>query len=191
MPEFHKNQVRWEAPEAQKVTLAKPDYTPLANAFMNLSDAADKISKTTAAYLDNQLDKTLNELSANTDDIIKNADSLDANYDFIADEAMAKWDQTLNSFDEATRNRYLRDNPEARDIFELGVRAKTLKKSRAVAWKSAKSTRLRTSSCSTCGKIRFWRTSSSSAPPRRCRIFARWRTASAARWSTKASSRAD
>ena len=129
MPEFHKNQVRWEAPEAQKVTLAKPDYTPLANAFMNLSDAADKISKTTAAYLDNQLDKTLNELSANTDDIIKNADSLDANYDFIADEAMAKWDQTLNSFDEATRNRYLRDNPEARDIFELGVRAKTLKKS--------------------------------------------------------------
>ena len=46
MPELHKNQIQWQAPEPQKVAFDKPNYEPLADAFNSLGRAAKSFLNT-------------------------------------------------------------------------------------------------------------------------------------------------
>lgn len=128
MPEFHKNQIAWDSPASQGVKLAKPEYEQLAGAFNTLGRMADNVANSEMGYLDNQMTAQLNAVTAEVKEMIKNADSLDADYSFLEEQAMAKWNSVFGSFDEATQRRFLNNNPTAKEQFELGVRAQTLKK---------------------------------------------------------------
>lgn len=128
MPELHKNQIQWQAPEPQKVSFDKPDLTPLANALGNLANTADAVSKTSAAYNDNQLAKNLEAANARAIKAFEEQDSLDANYDEIANNAIKDWRNQFESMDDATKTRFLRRNPNAAENFEILVQSKAFEK---------------------------------------------------------------
>ena len=128
MPEFHKNQITWQAPEAQKVSLVKPDATPLAEAFNNLGRMAGNVAKSEMGYLDNQIVSDLDSITAEMNQKLDDANSLDADYSGIVEEAMAKWDATFSSYDGATQRRFLNNNPHAREAYELDINTKAVKK---------------------------------------------------------------
>lgn len=127
MPELHRNQIEWNAPEPQKVSLAKPDYSPVADALGYLSRVSDDVAKTQAAYDDNQLVKSLQDVDKEAEDAFAKEDSLNGNYTRVADEAINKWHKTFDDADEATKNRFLRNNPYAAEEFEISTRAKAEK----------------------------------------------------------------
>ena len=122
MPELHKNQIQWAAPEPQTVSLDKPDYTPLANALNRLADTSDRISKSEQQYLNNKLIKDLEDVNTRTKEAFENEDSLNGNYTQVAENAIKEWQDTFNSMDDATKNRFLRDNPHAAEEFEISVK---------------------------------------------------------------------
>lgn len=128
MAEFHKNQIAWQAPEAQKVSLVKPDHGPLAEAFGNLGRMADNVAKSEMGYLDNQIVSELDAITAEMNQKLSEADSLDADYSGIVAEAMAKWDAAFSSYDAATQRRFTNNNPNAREAFQLDIGARALKK---------------------------------------------------------------
>lgn len=128
MPELHQNQIAWEAPEPRKVAYDKPDYTPLAEALNYLSNQSQNLSDTIQGHLDNQIIKDLNDLKTQTDDAIDKEESLNANYEYMADEAIDKWQKKFDEYDEATQTRFLRANPNAKEMFEIAVKDKAIKK---------------------------------------------------------------
>lgn len=136
--ELHKNQIRWEAPEPHKYNFDKPDYTPLANAMNYLSGVAEDVQHSMEAYQDNQLVKNLEKANKDMEDAINNENSLNANYDRLADNAIANWQNVFNSADEATRVRFLRSNPHAEELFAMSVKAKVLKKRQEQIYSNAK-----------------------------------------------------
>jgi hypothetical protein len=136
--ELHSNQIRWEAPEPHKFNFDKPDYAPLANALGYLSGVAEDVQHSMEAYQDNQLVKNLEKANKDMEEAINNENSLNANYDRVADNAIANWQNIFNSADEATRVRFLRSNPHAQEMFEMSVRAKVLKKRQEQIYSNSK-----------------------------------------------------
>ena len=128
MPELHKNQIQWQAPEPTKASFDKPDYSPMADALGYISQLSDDLAKREQAYLDNQLAKSLEEANVRAGDNFEKADSLNANYEEVANKAIKDWHDQFNSFDAATKERFLDKNPYAAEEFELSVRAKANKK---------------------------------------------------------------
>ena len=119
MAEFHKNQVAWQAPEAQKVTLAKPNLSPLADSLNNLSKAADFVADKTQQVLDVDAKEKMEQSAADALTKLQRHEPSDNNYG----QAMAEYENaiqgTLDSFDDATRKRFMRDNPTFFDASRL------------------------------------------------------------------------
>ena len=111
MPELHKNQIEWSAPEPQKVSLVKPDYTSLAQASNALSRAFDEFSQYQAHIDDVDAKEKLNLASANGLSELDKEQVSDANYDRAFNKFKTNLITQFDSFDEATRNRFMRDNP--------------------------------------------------------------------------------
>ena len=132
MPEFHKNQVRWEAPEAQKVTLAKPDYSYLQGALDNLARAGDAIADTERQMLDDRLKADLDEQLNLANQDIEDARSVTADFDSLGEKALSRIQGTLGQYDEATQRRFLNANPHYLDNTQLAIQEKILKRKRDI-----------------------------------------------------------
>lgn len=127
MAELHPNQIPFQAGRTAKANFVAPeDY--LSRPLAQLGELSEQTANTIAAYKDNQLIKQLEDIDLETQNAIKNEKSLDANYDYIANDAVSKWRSALNGVDEPTRERFLRNNPYAAEEFEIAVRAKVLEK---------------------------------------------------------------
>ena len=132
MPEFHKNQVRWEAPEPSKVTLAKPDYSYLTGALNNLANAADAIAETERIRTDDALKADLEEQINLANRDIDDARSVDADFDSLGEKALSRIHATLGSYDESAQRRFLDANPHYLDNTQLAVSEKILKRKRDI-----------------------------------------------------------
>lgn len=132
MPEFHKNQVAWSAPEAQTVSLAKPDYAYLADALNSLAKDSQNIADTEAKMLDDKLLADLNEQVNLANQDIEDARSATGDFDYLGERSMSRLQSAFSKYDEATRKRFLRSNPHYMDNFQLAVSEKINNKKRAV-----------------------------------------------------------
>ena len=111
MPELHKNQVSWDAPEPAKVTLTKPDYTPLVKSLGTLSNAADELADYTQGVLDVEAkEKTAQSVNDALTKLSRHEPS-DNNYGPAMKEFNTSIQSTLDSFGDSTKARFLRDNP--------------------------------------------------------------------------------
>jgi hypothetical protein len=140
MPEFHKNQVSWSAPEAQKVSLAKPDITPLADAFNTLGRASQEVAEYSQSILDTNARATM---SHSVDDFMNELDKenpSDNNYDDALKRFNDGLQYKLGEYDVATRKRFMRDNPEFFAAADLRAKELVFKKQQTFAIQKAKDT---------------------------------------------------
>jgi hypothetical protein len=140
MPELHANQIRWEAPEPQKVAFDKPNYQPLADAFNTLgraakefSDYQNKIDDINAkALMDQAADEALVEL--------EKQNPSDNDYSRSLNEFNNKLNATFGSFDGATQTRFGRSYPEYMAEQRLKAEALVFDKQQKFAIEKAKNT---------------------------------------------------
>lgn len=132
MPEFHKNQVRWEAPEPSKVTLAKPDYSYLTKALDNLAQGADAIADAERVRIDEAMKQDLNEQLNLANQDIENARSVTADFDSLGVKALSRIQATISSYDPAAQRRFLDANPHYVDNTQLAISEKILKRKRDI-----------------------------------------------------------
>lgn len=128
MPELHANQIRWEAPEPQKVAFDKPDYMPLADAFNRLSNVADEIGERQRNILDDELKADISLAEKEANQLIDDAASATADYDDLSEKALSKVQEAFYRYDDATRTRFTRENKTYFDELQLAVSDKILKK---------------------------------------------------------------
>ena len=132
MPQLHANQIQWSAPEAQKVSLAKPDYSYLAGALDNLANAGNAIADSERKRLDDALVNDMNEQLNLANQDIENARSADADFDSLGEKALSRFQATLGMYDEATRRRFLEANPHYLDNTQLAISEKILTRKRDI-----------------------------------------------------------
>lgn len=112
MAELHSNQVSWSAPEPAQVSLERrADY--VSPAFERLLDTVnEQVLPTIAQYQD---EAAADAIRAETEAIksdIEKEQSVSADYEGIVDRAVQRIGNRLNALDPATRERFMRANPE-------------------------------------------------------------------------------
>lgn len=132
MPELHKNQVAWEAPEPQKVSLAKPDYSYLQNALDSLSRDSQYIADAERKRLDDAMAADLTEQLNLANQDIDNERSATADFDSLGEKALSRLQGAFGQYDEATRRRFMENNPHYFDNVQLAISDKILKHQRQV-----------------------------------------------------------
>ena len=132
MPEFHKNQVKWEAPEPGTVNLKSPDYSYLANALNSLAQDSQYIADAERQILDDKLKADLDEQLNLANQDIEDARSATADFDSLGEKALSRIQGTLGQYDTATQRRFLRANPHYLDNTQLAISEKILKRKRDV-----------------------------------------------------------
>ena len=132
MPEVHKNQIKWDAPEPSKVTLDKPDYSYLTKALNSLANDSQNIADTQAKMLDDKLAADLNEQLNLANQDIENARSVTADFDSLGEKALSRIQAALGQYDTATQKRFLRANPHYIDNTQLAISEKILKRKRDI-----------------------------------------------------------
>lgn len=128
MPELHKNQIEWSAPEPRKVSLDKPDYTPLADSMERLSRVADSISQRQAEINDDKLKEDLKLAEERANKMIEDSASATADYNELSEKALSEVQKAYYQYDEATRVRFNRDNKDYMDSLQLAISDKIQKK---------------------------------------------------------------
>lgn len=128
MPELHKNQIKWEAPEPYKANFDKPDYSPLADALTRLGGVSEDIARRKAQIDDDSLKADLKFAEAEANKLIEDASSATADYDNLSEMALSKVQAAFDKYDEATRIRFTRENGTYMDELQLAVSDKILKK---------------------------------------------------------------
>lgn len=111
MPELHKNQIEWNAPEPRKVSLDAVDLTPVADGLKRLGRAADEFSRYKAQIDD--ID-AMEKMKLSTADMLAKLEKkqpTDNDFNEALDNFNTGLKQQFDTFDEATRNRFMRDNP--------------------------------------------------------------------------------
>lgn len=132
MPELHKNQVAWAAPEPQKVSLAKPDYSYLANAMDSLSRDSQYIADAERKRLDDAMAADLTEQLNLANQDIEDARSDTADFDSLSEKALSRLQGAFNQYDGATRRRFMESNPHYFDNVQLAITEKIQKHQRQV-----------------------------------------------------------
>lgn len=133
MPELHKNQIEWSAPEPRTVSLDKPDYSPLADALNRFSRAADEFSKYKAHIDDVNAMEQMNQASAEGLARLEKWNPDDNNYEPARKEFADALQNKFNTFDEATKIRFMRDNPEYFEEQNLKAKEVTFEKEQRFA----------------------------------------------------------
>lgn len=128
MPQLHENQIQWAAPEPQKVSLEKPDYSPLADSMNYLSRVADEISERQAKILDDNLQNDLKLAEARANKMIEDAASATADYNELSEKALSEVQSAFYNYDEATRIRFNRAHKDYMDSLQLAISDKIQKK---------------------------------------------------------------
>jgi hypothetical protein len=132
MAEFHKNQIKWDAPERDRITLAKPDLSYLSNALNNLAQDSQYIADAERKRLDDRLAEDMKRQELETNDYIEDARSVTADFDKLGTDALGRFQATLSSYDEATQRRFLEANPHYLDNMQLAISDKILKRKRDI-----------------------------------------------------------
>lgn len=128
MPELHKNQIEWNAPEPQKVSLAKPDYSPLADSMAYLSRVSDDISRRQAQLDDDNLEADLKYAEERANKMIEDDASATADYANLSEKALSEVQAAFYNYDEATRNRFTRTHKDYMESLQLAISDKIQKK---------------------------------------------------------------
>lgn len=128
MPELHKNQIQWEAPEPRKVSLDAPDYSPLADSLGYLSRVADDISQREAKIKDDNLKADLDLAEARANQMIEDAASATADYNELSEKALSEVQAAFYKYDENTRVRFNTANKDYMDSLQLAISDKIQKK---------------------------------------------------------------
>lgn len=128
MPELHENQIKWAAPEPQKVSLAKPDYSPLADSMGYLSRVADDISERQAKLDNDKLKADLELAEKRANQMIEDSASATADYAELSEKALSEVQKAFYNYDEATRVRFTKDNKDYMDLLQLAISDKIQKK---------------------------------------------------------------
>lgn len=128
MPELHKNQIAWEAPELPKANFDSVNYQPLADAANYLSNVGRDISSKLDAMQDDQLKADLKLAEDRANAIIDEAASADADYEKLSEMMLSEVQGAFYKYDEATRIRFNRENKTYFDELQLAVSEKILKK---------------------------------------------------------------
>lgn len=137
MPQLHANQIQWAAPEAQKVKLAKPDYTPVAEGLQRLGRAAQEFSEY-QQQIDDVEAKTLMDEAVSSGLVdLEKYQPTDNNYEPAMEKFRNDLNTLYNSFDEPTRNRFMRNDPAYFDKQQLRADAIVFEKQQAFAVKKA------------------------------------------------------
>jgi hypothetical protein len=111
MPELHKNQIQWEAPEPRKVSLDSPDYTPVAEGLNRLGRAADEFSQYKAYIDDVEATEKLKQATASGLAELAKKEPTDNDYTEALSEFNTGLKKQFDSFDVNTKNRFMRENP--------------------------------------------------------------------------------
>ena len=113
MAELHSNQVSWSAPEPAQVSLERrADY--VSPAFEQLLDTVNnQVLPTIAQYQDEAAADAIRAETQAIESDIEKEQSVSADYEGIVDRAVQRIGNRLNALDPATRERFMRANPEA------------------------------------------------------------------------------
>lgn len=128
MPELHKNQIQWQAPEPQKVAFDKPNYQPLAEAADYISRLSDDLSQRKQKMLDENLAADLKLAEDEANQIIDDEQSATADYGKLSEMALSKLQGAFYKYDEATRKRFTEGHKTYFDEIQLAVSEKILQK---------------------------------------------------------------
>jgi hypothetical protein len=128
MPELHKNQIQWEAPEPRKVSLDAVDLTPVADGLKRLGRAADEFSRYKAYIDDINAREQMNQTSEEGLARLEKWNPDDNNYEPARKEFEQALQNKFNTFDEATKNRFMRENPEFFEEQKLKAKELTFQK---------------------------------------------------------------
>ena len=112
MAELHSNQVSWSAPEPAQVSLERrADY--VSPAFEQLLDTVNnQVLPTIAQYQDEAAADAIRAETQAIESDIEKEQSVSADYEGIVDRAVQRIGNRLNALDPATRERFMRANPE-------------------------------------------------------------------------------
>lgn len=112
MAELHSNQVSWSAPEPAQVSLERrADY--VSPAFEQLLDTVNnQVLPTIAQYQDEAAADAIKAETQAIESDIEKEQSVSADYEGTVDRAVQRIGNRLNALDQATRERFMRANPE-------------------------------------------------------------------------------
>lgn len=128
MAELHKNQVAWAAPEPVHVQIAKKqDY--VASALNQVADAADKTADFVARVEDVKIESEMKAAQEQALNELNNSKRLRPE-DYVKDKAAAidKVSEKLSTYSPSIRKRFMRENPQYMQMFELAAEKVALDK---------------------------------------------------------------
>lgn len=130
MPAIKNAQIQWNAPQTHKFSADKlNDY--ITQGLDNLSRVAGETAETTAKFLDEEIAAQMRKVATDAARAISEENDFDGDYSSLNKKIMDNWDKAFSQFDSATQTRFNRNNPRARDIFELKIGEEIVKKERA------------------------------------------------------------
>lgn len=120
MPKVYDQQVSWQAANGARMQYDKIQdmITP---ALENAARDADQVQQSIVAMQDKQVANAADALAKRQSEIIKNFDefSLKDPQGEMVNRSMKEWDKFIADLPYEARNRFERNNPKAREIFEL------------------------------------------------------------------------
>ena len=111
MPVLHKNQIQWAAPEPQKVSLDKPDYSDLAKSLDRFGRAMDEFSQYAQEINDTEAQEKMNQSVGDGLAILEKKQPTDNDFGEALNQFNSDLKTQFDSFDTATKNRFMRDHP--------------------------------------------------------------------------------
>lgn len=138
MAELHKNQVAWSAPEPIQVSLAKKqDF--IGPALQQLGQQASALADTQKAIEDAKIEADMKQAQEQALFDLQNSKRLNPK-EYVKDQqaALAKMNAKLGEYSEDVKNRFLRDNPQYFEAFELSTEKIVLDKQTQQAYQELK-----------------------------------------------------
>lgn len=128
MPELHKNQIEWNAPEPRKVSIDAVNISPVAESLNYLARVADTISQRDASIKDDNLKADLDLAEKRANKIVEEEASATADYSDLSERALSEIQAAFYKYDRATRVRFNRDNKNYMDSVQLAISDKIQKR---------------------------------------------------------------
>lgn len=131
MPKVYDQQISWQATNTQKMQYDKlQDF--ISPAMENAARAANNVQQAIVEMQDKQVAEAADLLAQKQADIINNFDefSLKDPQGEMVNRSMKEWDKFIAEMPVEARRRFERNNPKAREIFELKSQEAATKRAR-------------------------------------------------------------
>ena len=139
MPKVYDQQISWQPTGTQKMQYDRLQDL-ISPAMENAARAADNVQQAIVSIQDKQVADAADALAQKQADIINNFDefSLKDPQGEMVNRSMKEWDKFIAEMPIEARRRFERNNPKAREIFELKTTEAATKRARNYATKQAK-----------------------------------------------------